>query len=122
MIRIPKKSHPEHDLQVAIHKELKKVGIFHFSVPNGQKRGLLVGRSLKAEGSLRGVSDLIILLPSHCIFIEVKNGKKGIQSEEQKAFQKKVESLGFGYFIWRNLNDCMDFIEKVVRFGLNKNM
>lgn len=114
-----RRNHPEHDLQVAIHKELKKFGIFHFSVPNGQKRGLKIGMSLKAEGSLRGVSDLIILLPTRCIFVEVKNGEKGVQSRWQKEFQQKVQSLGFAYLIWKNMKDCNDFIEKVIRLGLN---
>lgn len=35
-----------------------------FSVPNGGARNAVTGRILKAEGSLAGVSDLILLMPS----------------------------------------------------------
>lgn len=102
----------EHYLQVAIHNLLSKYKIFHFSVPNGGLRRVSVARALKAEGALAGVSDLIILFPNEAIFIEVKNGKKGVQSDSQKTFQKIVEKYGFQYIIWRNLDDCIDFIKK----------
>ena len=103
----------EHNLQVAIHKFLCLNGIFNFSVPNGGLRNLKVAMTLKAEGALSGVSDLIILLPSRCIFVELKNGKIGRQSDSQKEFQKQVESLGFEYLLWRNVEDCQEFVKKI---------
>ena len=103
----------EHNLQVAIHKFLCLNRIFHFSVPNGGLRNLKVAMTLKAEGALSGVSDLIILLPSRCIFVELKNGNIGRQSDSQKEFQKQVESLGFEYLLWRNVEDCEEFVKKV---------
>lgn len=103
----------EHNLQVAIHKFLCLNRIFHFAVPNGSLRRLSVAVALKAEGVLAGVSDLIILLPSRCIFVELKNGKIGRQSDSQKEFQKQVESLGFEYLLWRNVEDCQEFVKKI---------
>jgi hypothetical protein len=102
----------EHLLQVAIHKYLNLMGIFHFSVPNGGLRNLRVAVALKAEGALSGVADLIILLQNECIFVELKNGKAGRQSDSQKEFQNKVESLGFKYLLWRSIDDCVDFVQK----------
>ena len=53
-----------------------------FSVPNGGSRNLLEAKKLKQTGAMAGVSDLIVLLPSKCIFIELK-AEKGIQIEVQ---------------------------------------
>ena len=106
----------EHYLQVAIHNLLTYNKIFHFSVPNGGLRNIRVARALKAEGALSGVSDLIIIIPNQVIFVELKNGKEGRQSDSQKEFQTKVEGFGFKYLLWRNLDDCQDFIKKLIKF------
>lgn len=103
----------EHKLQVTIHNFLCLNRIFHFSVPNGGLRNVRVAVDLKREGQMAGVSDLIILLPSRCIFVELKNGKAGKQSDSQKEFQKQVESLGFEYLLWRKIEDCEDFVKKI---------
>ncbi|MDO5650141.1 MAG: VRR-NUC domain-containing protein, partial [Gallicola sp.] len=61
-----------------------------FAVPNGGARSRVTGAILKAEGVLRGVSDLILLYPAqgyHALLIELKT-EKGRQSDTQKAFQK----------------------------------
>ena len=54
-------------------------------------------------GLLRGVSDLIVIIPNKIIFVELKK-EKGIQSEAQKEFQKRIELLGFEYYLIRSLN------------------
>ena len=105
--------HQEHYLQVAIHNLLTFYKIAHFAVPNGGLRDIRVAKSLQAEGALSGVSDLILVLPKRIVFVEVKNGKKGVQSDSQKEFQNTVESMGFEYFIWRNIDDCYNFINKI---------
>ena len=74
-----------------------------FSVPNGGTRNPIEAKSLKLTGALAGVSDLIVIQQNRIMFIEVKI-EKGIQSEAQKLFQSKVESLGFEYFLVRNLD------------------
>lgn len=101
----------EHYLQVAIHKLLTYAGIFHFSVPNGGLRNVKVAMALKQEGALAGVSDLILVLDQRIVFVELKNGKAGHQSDSQKDFQNEVEKRGFEYLIWRNVDDCQDFIK-----------
>lgn len=110
---------PEHSLQVFTVNYLRWHDVFCFAVPNGGRRDIKTGAMLKKEGVLAGVADLIILLPrGEIIFVELKNGKKGTQSESQKQFQKKVESLGFTYLVWRETQDCVDFVnglKKVLR-------
>lgn len=69
----------------------------------------------KSMGYKKGQSDLIILLPNEPIFVELKNGKDGRQSDSQKIFQANVESLGFKYKIWRSLEDCLSFLQKNIK-------
>ena len=102
----------EHYLQVAIHDLLTYEKIFHFAVPNGELRNIRVASRLKSEGVLAGVSDLILVLPKRIVFVEIKNGTKGRQSDAQKSFQNIVESLGFEYEIWKNIEQCQAFIKK----------
>jgi hypothetical protein len=79
-----------------------------FAVPNHGKAFFEQLRK-KYTGLLAGVSDLIVLLPNYPLFIEVKT-PKGIQSENQKKFQKDVENLGFEYFIVRTLDEFKELI------------
>lgn len=60
---------------------------------------------LISMGLRPGVSDLVCLLPgSKAVFLEVKTDK-GRQSDNQKRFQERVESLGFKYFVVRSIKD-----------------
>ena len=82
-----------------------------FSVPNGGTRNLLEAKKLKQTGAMAGVSDLIVLLPSKCLFIELK-AEKGIQSDVQKAFEERVNNLSFDYFIIRSLEEFKKLINR----------
>jgi hypothetical protein len=74
-----------------------------FSVPNeGQQH-------LSGAGVLGGVSDLIVMMPNKVIFFEVKT-LIGKQSEKQKDFEKRVNILGFKYYLVRSLDDFQQCI------------
>ncbi len=76
-----------------------------FSVPNGGSRNKVEAMTLKATGLLAGVSDTILILPTgKLVFCEVKT-ETGSQSPEQIDFQKRVEALGFEYWLVRGLED-----------------
>jgi hypothetical protein len=90
--------------------QIKGKGLI-FSVPNGGSRNILEAKKLKQTGSLAGVSDLIVLLNQKCLFIELKI-EKGIQSEVQKQFEKKVADLGFKYYLVRSENEFLNIINK----------
>jgi hypothetical protein len=64
---------------------------------------------LKSTGVVAGVSDLIVLLPNRCLFIEVKT-EIGRQSDKQKEFEQIVKNLGFDYQLVRSLDDFLTFI------------
>ena len=83
-----------------------------FSIPN-ESEGKSEMMYKKAIGLFPGASDLIILLPKKCVFVEVKT-EKGKQSERQIEFEKIVKDLGFAYLLVRSLDD---FINKLQSLG-----
>jgi hypothetical protein len=87
--------------QIIIYYKNNHKGLI-FAVPNGGSRNIVEAKNLKLTGSLAGVSDLIVIQQNKILFVEVKI-QKGIQSEAQIKFQNNVESLGFEYFVVRNL-------------------
>ena len=95
-------------LFVWYHNEFctKKQAVPHviFAVPNGAFVSKPQAMKLKATGLVAGVSDLIIIQPNRCLFVEVKL-EKGKQSDKQIEFQNKVEMLGFEYIVVRSLED-----------------
>lgn len=107
-------THPEHQIQQAIHRFLTIEHVFHFAVPNGEKRDVRVGARLKEEGVLPGVSDLVLILPGRVVFAEIKT-VAGRLSPAQKAFREAVQGLGHPYVVWRSLDDCIDFLTQVQR-------
>ena len=84
-----------------------------FSVPNGGIRTRRNAQTLKREGVLSGVSDLIVLMPGKALFVEIKT-EKGRQAATQKEFQSKVESLGFTYYVCRSIDDFVEAITKEI--------
>ena len=110
----------EHNLQKTIVYLLRSFGIFCFETDimdglklcNSERMRLSFITHHKQMGYVNGQSDLILIIPNECIFVELKNGKSGRQSESQKEFQKIVESLGFEYEIWRSVEDCEIFVKK----------
>lgn len=99
----------ETKLQDAIRVELSKAGIV---------RRNNVGTFLTVNGNpinigLPGEADLTLFQRGgKTVFIEVKT-PTGRQSKQQKAFQKRVEELGFEYLIARNLEDIKKLVEGV---------
>lgn len=107
----------EHNIQVAcvrwFNLQWPEYRGLLFAVPNGGARSKATAGKLKAEGVVAGVSDLILLVPHieegcrymwHALCIEMKRDK-GHQSPEQKAWQAKVEEMGFKYVVTRSLDD-----------------
>lgn len=60
---------------------------------------------MKYEGVLKGVSDLILLIPKKgyaSLCIEMKT-PKGVQSEEQRKWQREAERYRNRYVVCRSL-------------------
>lgn len=113
--------HEESKLQKTVVQylrlEFRNCGALVFAVPNGGKRNIVEARIQVAEGTLHGVSDLIILLPNaRTVFVEMKT-PTGKQSEYQKEFEKNVTNLKFDYVIWRTIDDAIAWVKKARQNG-----
>lgn len=89
-----------------------------FSVPNGGARRRIEGAIMKAEGTVAGVADLILLYPSrgyHALCIEMKS-PSGYQRDTQKQWQKAVEDYGYKYIIVRSFDEFREQVNNYI-FG-----
>lgn len=114
MLHKKKREKPEYVLQCQCVEWVKRnyPDYIIFSVPNEatHRNSTYYAKS----GVLKGVSDLIIVLPQKVIFVELK-AEKGYQRPEQKAFQSKIENLQQSYFLCRTLED----FQNIIRTKLN---
>lgn len=69
-----------------------------------------INRSL---GLIKGRSDMTFYWRRSAYFFEFKT-ESGFQSADQKAFQNKVESQGFEYYIIRDLQTFKDILTKII--------
>jgi len=81
-----------------------------FSVPNDSSNFMETKRKINT-GLLKGVSDLIVIIPGKVLFIELKT-ETGTQSAVQKDFQNRIELLGFKYHLARSLKEFQNIIIK----------
>ena len=87
-----------------------------FSIPNGGKRGIITAMNMKAEGTVSGVADLMLLHSNplyHGLFIEMK-APKGKQSEPQKEFEFYCLSNDYQYSLCRSLEEFMFIVNQYI--------
>jgi len=84
-----------------------------FAVPNGGTRVMAEAVKLKATGTRKGVSDLVLVTPGAVHFIELKDGAKGRQSDEQKLFETKVTDLGHAYHLCRTFAEFKAVLDTI---------
>jgi len=102
----------EERLQMAVARVLDAAGLKWFHIPNGGDRNIVVASKLKAQGVKRGVPDVIVLdCPTyggyHSLAIELKNGKAGRVSPEQKAWHEVFSSYGWRMEVCRSLDEVL---------------
>jgi len=91
-----------------------------FSSLNGLHTSSVQARMAKAEGMVAGVADLQFARARHGyhgLFIELKDGKAGKQSDAQKEWQKKVERQGYCYVVVRDIESFMNVINDYLMEG-----
>lgn len=98
----------EHELQKACVKWFRlcypQYAWMLFAVPNGGYRTATQAKSLKAEGVVAGVADLILLIPRGdyaSLCIEMKT-EKGRQEYVQKVWQEEALKFGNKYVVVRS--------------------
>jgi hypothetical protein len=85
---------------------------FCFHPSNESRRTIWEQAQFKANGGMAGASDLIIVLHGEVVFVELKFGGIGRQSQAQKEFQEQVEKRGHRYLLWRTIDDAAEFINR----------
>lgn len=90
----------EHEMQVNCvnYFRLRYPKGLIFAIPNGGQRNVIVASKLKAEGVLSGVPDLCIPIAKkgyNGLYIELKNGKSGKLSDNQKTIMGKLQNEGY---------------------------
>lgn len=73
------------------------------------------GRLLVSMGLTAGVADLTLLSDVGPIFIELKTGKNQ-QNENQKSWQKQIESAGYRYHLIRSEMEFFELIVTVMKW------
>lgn len=89
----------EHRIQCACVKLFRYLypDLLIYAIPNGGQRNAIVASKLKAEGVVSGVPDLHIPVSRgeyHSLYVEMKNGKKGVLSDNQKRVISFLRSQG----------------------------
>ena len=109
--------HKESELQVNcvwwFRLQYPKLSKMLFSVPNGGKRNAKEAARLKAEGTVSGVSDLILLIPNKhhaSLCIEMKCGD-GKQTDNQKQWKHEAEEHGNKYVVCKSITEFIDAIK-----------
>ena len=73
----------------------------------------VIGSRKKALGVVSGPSDLILILRCRVVFIEMKI-PGGVQSDNQKDFEKKVNDRSHQYIIIYSLQEFKNLICQVI--------
>lgn len=106
---------PEEMLSKQICELLDKCHVYYFHPANEGKRGFGAIRSFHNNGGRAGVADLVLLLPfARCVFVELK-ADKNKQRKSQIEFENNVRSLGFEYYVWRNVDDAVVFCNQLIK-------
>jgi hypothetical protein len=84
-----------------------------FAVPNGGTRVIAEAVKLKATGTRKGVSDLVLITKGSVYFIELKNGKAGRLSPHQELFSDKVTALDHSYTVCYTFAEFKELLDKI---------
>lgn len=92
-----------------------------FAIPNGGKRGAKAAAQAKAEGILKGVSDIIIFCPSgdgryHGAALELK-APDGKLRPAQAEFLERSHCVGMLARVIRSFDDFQKVVEGYFRSG-----
>lgn len=106
----------EHEIQVNCvnYFRLRYPKGLIYAIPNGGQRNVIVASKLKAEGVLSGVPDLHIPIAKngfHGLYIELKNGKSGKVSDNQKTIMEKLKSEGYQCEVCRSFDEFRTIID-----------
>ena len=87
-------------------------------INEGSRNSRISGAIHKGEGTVAGVPDLLLFLPSFydgrcrsCLGIEMKT-PKGVQSKSQKDYERLFDAASNTYVVVRSFDEFVDVINK----------
>lgn len=114
----------EEQEQKALVQWLNLKKIFHFAPMNENKQSftnpkvaMMIENKAKSMGKVKGVSDLVVMLPKTILFIELKRAKKSLSkvSDSQNTFISKIGQFCYAKgHICYGVNEAIDIIEKEI--------
>ena len=96
----------EADRRIAARESLERVP----GTPDWPKAFVVLDLEQNRKGTRvrKGIADLFVMGFGVCAWAEMKTDK-GVQSEDQVAFQLDCEACGMPYFLWRNEEDALEW-------------
>ena len=107
----PKVKEKEAGIQKAILDYLAPRKIFHYRQNSGAMVSEYKGKKRFMRFGANGSSDIVCVIGGIYTAIEIK-GPEGVQSENQKQFQKDLEKAGGRYLLVRSLEELVGKINK----------
>lgn len=114
--------HPESELQKSCVRWFRLQYPFPryliFAIPNGGYRNRLEAKIMVGEGMQAGCPDLQIPVPNahyHGLFIEMKNGKKGVVSEHQKEIMAYLTKQGYKCAVCRDFDSFKATVDEYMK-------
>jgi len=114
----------EDHLQLMFCKWMEEIhpGILYFAVPNGKfTSSWATMKVFQWTGLKKGVPDLVIpeaRQSYHGLFIEMKNGKKGRISPEQREWQRQLIARGYHSVKVDNLLQGIELVNSYLDEGV----
>ena len=88
---------------------------------DARNRAMFVA-SRKAMAYTLGQADIVCINKyGNVSFLELKNGKAGKQSDNQKYFEQEIKCRGGNYVLIRDFDDCIKFVNEDLKSGTNSN-
>jgi len=107
MCRVSVMSTPGSKLQTAVLKKLQEAGVFCWRQGNHPVFDKKLNNGYggyRAHAGLKGVPDILCIIDSQFVGIEIKAGKDRM-SPDQVLFQKRCERHGGKYLVVRSVSD-----------------
>jgi hypothetical protein len=99
--------------QIFLVTWLQKQGIKFYAIPNGGKRSLMEAVKLKRMGTIAGVPDICIPIPSgmyHGLYIELKRQKGGKVSPEQYDWLAFLTEKGYYAQVAKGFDEAKEMV------------
>jgi hypothetical protein len=93
----------------------------YLPMQDARNRSMFVA-SRKAMSYTLGQCDIVCINKyGNVSFIELKNGKAGKQSDNQKYFEQEIKCRGGNYVLIRTFDDCVKFVNEDLKSGASNN-